>query len=280
MPLGSGHQTTTTAANFIPEVWSKEVKMAVEQSLVFANLVKRFDMDVAQFGDTIHIPDLSNLVANNKTAQTSVTLQAPTEGVTNISINQHKETSFIVEDIVSAQSQYDLQSMYTQKSGYAIAEAIDDSVAGLYAGLSQTTGSGASALADADILGGIELLDEANAPMNDRSFVIRPAAKADILALDKFALVNESGSSMGLRNGEIGDIYGVKVFMTTNTPTVTTVAHNVLFQKEAFALAMQVNPRVQSQYKQEYLGNLVTVDTLYGVLEYRDTFGVDVQSLD
>lgn len=68
---------------------------------------------------------MSNLSANTKTANISVTLQAPTESDTSISINTHQEASFLVEDILKVQSNFDLMSEYTSKSGFAIAEAID-----------------------------------------------------------------------------------------------------------------------------------------------------------
>ena len=61
-------------------------------------------------GDTIHIPNLSNLTATSKSANVQVTLQAPTESVTNISIDQHYESSFLVEDILKVQSNFDLNS--------------------------------------------------------------------------------------------------------------------------------------------------------------------------
>jgi hypothetical protein len=44
--------------------------------------------------------------------------------------------------------------------------------------------------------------------------------------------------------------------------------------KDAFALAEQVSVRSQTQYKQEWLGDLFTSDTIYGVSELRDTAGV------
>ncbi len=43
---------------------------------------------------------------------------------------------------------------------------------------------------------------------------------------------------------------------------------------EAFVLVDQLGVRVQTQYKQEYLGTLLTADTLYGVGELRDTSAV------
>jgi hypothetical protein len=40
-------------------------------------------------------------------------------------------------------------------------------------------------------------------------------------------------------------------------------------------LAEQVGVRSQTQYKQEYLGDLFTADTIYGVAELRDDAGVN-----
>src|SRR3990167_11530210 len=98
------------------------------------NLVDRFDSD-AKVGDTIHVPHVSNLVANDKLTNSQVTLQAPTETDSSISLDQYKESSFLVEDKVAIQSQYDLSGYYGKKAGYAIAKAIDGSLHGLYAGL-------------------------------------------------------------------------------------------------------------------------------------------------
>ncbi len=66
---------------------------------------------MSQKGDTIHIPEISNLTANDKAANTAVTLQTVSESSQTISIDQHKETSFMVEDIVKAQSQYNLNNI-------------------------------------------------------------------------------------------------------------------------------------------------------------------------
>ena len=44
----------------------------------------------------------------------------------------------------------------------------------------------------------------------------------------------------------------------------------MLLHKDAAALATQQSIRSQSQYKQEYLGTLVTSDCVYGVKELRD----------
>ncbi len=43
MALGTNNTTTTTAANFIPELWSDEVVADFKKALVLANLVTNFN---------------------------------------------------------------------------------------------------------------------------------------------------------------------------------------------------------------------------------------------
>lgn len=279
----------TTSAVFIPEVWSADIIRATESNLVLADKVSRYDADVSKFGDVIHIPNLSNLIANDKVSGALVTTQAPTETEKTITINLHKEASFYVDDVAKVQSRYDLMGEYTKKAGYAIAKAVDTSIAQLYSGLSQFVGDGSTNITDANIVAAIQKLDEADAPATDRYLVINPAAKSALLLIDKFVLRTGPGWSVdnspiinGVKaNGFWGDIYGVQVYVSTNIVTeagTPTIVHNMLFQKEAFGLAMQQKPRTQSQYKLEYLSNLVVVDVLYGLSELRDDFAVDFRA--
>ena len=56
----------------------------------------------------------------------------------------------------------------------------------------------------------------------------------------------------------------------TISGTITKYRAGMLMHKDALALAEQQSIRSQSQYKQEYLGTLVTSDAIYGVKELRD----------
>jgi hypothetical protein len=47
-----------------------------------------------------------------------------------------------------------------------------------------------------------------------------------------------------------------------------------MMHKDALALVEQMGVRSQTQYKQEYLGDLFTSDTLYGVGELRNNAGI------
>lgn len=290
MALGTDQMTTTTEAVFVPEVWSPEVLRATEAALVAAPLVKRFDSLVTGKGDTIHIPNLSNLSANNKSANTQVVLQAPTETDVTISVDKHKEASFLVEDLAKVQSNYDLMAEYTTKAGYAIAKAVDSDLLGLYTGLTTTdVGTYGVDITDPVILAAIEVLDLADVPMEDRYFVIDPTQKTALMKIDKFTRADYLGEYQSAKPAVTGtpsrymwgDVYGIPVYWTNQVPETAgtpTQQHNMLFHKEAFALAMQLAPRTQSDYILEYLGNLVVVDTIYGVKCIRSDFGVEVRS--
>lgn len=282
--------TTTTGAVFIPEIWSIETLRAAESALVMAPLVKRYDSQVKQRGDTLHIPNISNLTANTKTQGSEVTTQAVTETETTISINNWKETSFEIEDIVKIQSQYDLRSEYTSKAGYAIAQKVDTDLLALYSSLTSTdVGTYGVDIGDATIVAAIQSLDEVDAPLEDRYFVIKPSQKAAIMKLDKFVQATYLGEydkatpvKRGPNNRYLwGDIYGVPTYYTNQVSTTAgtpTQTHNLLFHKEAFALALQQSPRTQASYWQKDLAWLVTTDVIYGLTALRTTFGVEVRS--
>lgn len=290
MALGSNQITTTTADKFIPEVWSMEVLRATEKALVMAPLVKRYDSLVSQRGDTVHIPNLSNLTASDKSANTQVTLQAVTETETTININKHKESSFMVEDVVKVQSNYDLMSEYTSKAGESIARAVDTDLLALYSGFTNTdVGTYGTDVTNPVILSAIEALDLADAPLEDRAFVFHPKQKTAIAKIDTFVRADYLGEYQSAKPAATGpesrsmwgEIWGIPAYYTNQVPSdaaTPTQYHNILFHKEAIALAMQQKPRVQSEYILEYLGTLLVCDVIYGVKNLRGAFGVEIRS--
>lgn len=70
------------------------------------------------------------------------------------------------------------------------------------------------------------------------------------------------------------DDFGLVVDWATSSPTDTKYRVGALLSKGALALVEQQGVRVQQQYKQEYLGTLVTADTVFGVGELRDFGGL------
>ena len=142
------------------------------------------------------------------------------------------------------------------------------------------TGANEAAITDAGIRKVIQTLDDADVPMDGRVLVLPPVARNVMMGLARFteqAFVGEVGGGNTIRNGEIGNVYGVKVYVSTNCETATGDARiGMMFHKDAFVLAEQLGVRSQTQYKQEYLGTLFTSDMLYGVKELRDEAAVAI----
>lgn len=283
--------TTTTSAEFIPEVWSYNTIVATESNLVVAPLVKRFDADVSGEGDTIHVPNVSNFsAARDKSANTDVTLDTVTETSVTISIDNHKYIAFAIEDKLAKQSKYDLTATYTERAGYGIAKAVDTSLLSLYTDFTTTdAGSYESDITDAAILAAISQLEINDVPYEDRAMVLYAGQLTALLGIDKFVKSDYLGQwdqATPVQKGpksrsQFGTIYGIPVYLSTNVPITTgttNYVHNVLIHKEAWALAMQMAPRVQMEYSLLKLADEVVTDILYGVKTLRADFGVEIRS--
>ncbi len=125
--------TVTTAATFIPEIWSDEIIAAYKKNLVLANIVMKMNFK-GKKGDAVHIPAPTRGSASAKAASTAVTLIADTETEIKVDINKHFEYSRFIEDIVEAQALNSLRQFYTADAGYALAVGIFVVVGGLAEG--------------------------------------------------------------------------------------------------------------------------------------------------
>lgn len=298
MALGTNHVTNTTGATFIPELWSDEIIAAYKQNLVMANLVSKMSFK-GKKGDTLHIPKPTRGAAALKAASTQVTLQAATESEVQVLVNKHYEYSRLIEDITETQALASLRKFYTGDAGYALAKQVDTDLIQLGRGAqggngtiaydkaviasdgtTLYTGGNEAAITDAGIRKVIQTLDDADVPMDGRCLVLPPVARNVMMGLARFteqAFVGETGGGNTIRNGQIGNVYGVMVYVSTNCETATGDARiGMMFHKDAFVLAEQLGVRSQTQYKQEYLGTLFTSDMLYGVKELRDEAAVAI----
>jgi hypothetical protein len=294
MPLGTNNVTVTTAAKFIPEIWSDEIVAAYKKNLVLANVINKMNFR-GKKGDTVHVPKPTRGTASAKVASSQVTLIAATEDEVVISIDKHFEYSRLIEDIVSVQALASLRRFYTDDAGYALGVQTDSDIwtlfksigngngssyqnSGVYEFSSTTAvaynGSVGSAFNDAGFRKGIQILDDADVPMDGRSFVIPPVLRNDLMGTARYteqAFTGETGAANTIRNGRVGNLYGIEVYISSNAPSLESGAARLagLFHRDAFTLVEQLGVRSQTQYKQEWLADLLTADTLYGVKTIR-----------
>jgi N4-gp56 family major capsid protein len=262
-------------------------------------------------GDTIHVPKPVRGDAHAKAENTAVTVQNASESEVQVSINKHYEYSRLIEDITDVQALSSLRQFYTEDAGYALAKQVDSDLHGLATGLgtSGTTSTTylnnagtffndasnglstytADTVVSADVFeddafrGIIQKLDDQDVPMDNRAFVIPPVLRNTIMGISRYVSSDFVNNSTVV-NGKIGQLYGIDVYVSTNCPTVEAAGDNsassvdslgaLLFHRDAMVLAEQVGVRSQTQYKQEWLANLFTSDTLYGVAVLRPASGL------
>ncbi len=207
--------------------------------------------------------------------------------------------SVLFEDRSSRLALDSIRSFHTDDAGFALAKQVDTDVAErarvLQGGTDDATydaavigsdgstayiGTNEDAISDAGLRTCIQTLDDADVPQSQRYLVIPPVSKNTILGLARFteqAFVGEVGMANSIRNGRIGNIYGIEVLVSTNCATATGAARiAILMHRSAIALAEAIDVRVQTQYMQEYLGTLLTADALYGTAELRDDAGIAI----
>ncbi len=289
MALGTNHVTNTTAATFIPEIWSDEIIASFEKSLVVRPLVRAMSM-VGKKGDTVHIPKPDRGSASAKSAETEVTLITGTTGELVVTVDQHFEYSRLIEDITDVQALNSLRRFYTEDAGYALATNIDSALIAeansgftaqksFVAGdLADESGATTTAFNDAGFRKAVQILDDNNVPGDGRVFVIAPAVKREMLGVANY-ISSDFISGTPVQNGKIGSLYGVDIVVSTNLTGGAGESDCLLMHKDALVIAEQMGVRVQTQYKQEFLADLMTADTLYGVKTYRPESGVVIAAL-
>jgi len=297
-PNMGGAVDNTSAAKFIPEIWSDEVIAAYKSNLVMANLVKKMSM-TGKKGDVIHVPKPTRGSASAKVAQTAVTIQSNVESEVLININKHFEFSRLIEDITEVQALASLRQFYTGDAGYGLAKQVDNDLFELAKSFGNGNGSsfvnsgsfqinttsGAleaydadgtadiGAFSDAAFRALIQKQDDADVPMDNRSFIVPPSLRNAIMGIDRYTST-DFVNGKGVETGKIGNLYGVDVYVSTNVPTLESGVRGAqLIHKDTNVLAEQQSIRSQTQYKQEFLGTLYTADTLYGVQVMRPEAG-------
>lgn len=276
----------------IPAVWGEYLNKFYQSNLVMANFFTDRSGEIANGGNIIYTPGITEISANAKTNATAVTLNSPTETAATLTVTTWYESSFNIEDREAAivKHSYEIQRQYAEGAAYAVAKVLDTAIAALFSGFTQTVGSSTAAIADSDIRAAIAYLDNANVPMGDRAFFVNPTVFwTQLQAIDKFSLAVNSPVQDPVAKKPMAMLYGVPVYITTQIQYVsgTTGRYNALAHKDAIHFATaplgagskggmvgSSGIRVQSNYVPQYLSTLTTADICYGVIENRDTSGV------
>ena len=269
--MADGNVTKTTAANFIPEMWRDAILDYAERKFVLRNQVQDFSSMLAGGGDILNIPKVAEETAAAKSAGSAVTYQNNTDGVIQLSVDQHHYEAKRIEDIVRVQESADLFNAYAQSMGYALAKKVENYIAAL---MQTASGNDVQLAADdtmttALVRSGLEKLLDAGYDYGDGNTFMYASPKAymSLLGLGDFTESQKRGDDENPNvTGRLISAYGMELYPSTDwseggTSSTETAS---IFRSESIYFAQQVAPRVQSSYDIDHLATSVVADVLFG----------------
>jgi hypothetical protein len=299
--------TSANVAQAIVKLVAADALPALMGNLIMGNLVNRnYEPVLGQAGDTVNIPIVPAMVANNIAEGGTVTTQNPNLGNAQIVLNTHAEATFQIPDVTKVLAVPDLLKVYMEPAVVAIAEKIETDLLGLYASFTANTAVGTPgvALTEAVIDSSETALFGAKVPSNQPKHLVVDAAGYSALRqiprFSEFRTAGEAGVN-ALIHGTVGKLKDFFVFRSqfvakTGSSPVTT--HNLAFARDAIGLVIRRLPqplpgtgaiaeyaelgnfgmRVVMSYQPDTLSQQFTVDVLYGKAVIRNAFGVQVES--
>lgn len=253
-------------AQYVPELWSKEVEKPFYKALQFAKLVSRDDSLVSGGGDIVRKPFLDTVNARAKSASTAVTYDSPDGTPISYNIDKHYYSAVLIEDFAKVQSSYDLAQLWRTAQAEAVARQIDTDLAGLYGSAGTTVSAGAS-VDDADVISVVAALDNANVPQTERYGVIGQYSKGDLLNVNKYVAYDQTGNTgkaVDGTDGLVASVYGMDLYMSQNV-AVSTTGRNMFFHKKAISLAQQLAPTYKMEDSVDQIGMKAVLHAIYGV---------------
>jgi hypothetical protein len=244
---------------FIPSVWSARILANLHKAQVFAQpgvVNSDYTGDILHVGDSVRIHAIGAITVSDYTKNTDISApEALTDAELTLNIDQGKYFNFQIDDIDAAQGQPRVMDEAMREAAYAISDAADTYVAGLYtdAASANLIGSTASPKTDLATAGQPyvyltqlkQKLDEANVPKSGRFVVIPPWYEAYLLQDQRFVSFGTAGNLDTLRNGAIGRAAGFDILVSNNVANTTSTKYRIIAGSPmAWAFADQITESI------------------------------------
>lgn len=237
--------------NFRPEIWSASLLESLKKTLVFGDICNNdYEGEIRNAGDTVRITSISRPTVGTYTpGSTTITPEQLVDAQRTLVVDQCKYWAFEVDDVDQRQALGDVIGPATREAAYALADTIDQYIAGLYTGIQSdnavgtvTVGSTYTKVWD-DILVPLGVaLDEANVPRQGRFAVLPPWLHGAMIRDDRFVRVDASGTAEALRNGMVGRANGFDILLSNNCPVPSANQSVVIAgNTSAITFAQQIN---------------------------------------
>lgn len=244
---------------FIPELWSARLLVNLNNRHVATQegVVNRdYEGEISQKGDTVRIGSIGRITVSDYSRDTDINApEALDEASQALLIDQAKYFNFAVDDVDRAQSAISVMDGAMSEAAWGLNDVADqhvlDKMATNAGNALGTTGTPlaptvANSLAYEILVDAGVFLSEDNAN-DDNRFAIVPPWYAGLLKKDdRFTGSGSEASSAALRNGEIGEVDGLRVLRSNNLPKETdgssgTYTQLIVGHASATSYAEQIN---------------------------------------
>jgi len=239
----------------VPEIWAKEIQDNRVNNLVMWSLIDgRFSSEIAQKGDTLHLNFMDEITDDTSTNSpvSGLTIDGLDTDQVDLLIDRYIRKVLGVQDVLKAQSAYEFRAPHTARLGRFLDRALDEEVMRkTVAGAGSTitvTGNTNTTLAFADVVKAAAALDAANVPQDGRALVVNGYGLGDLRQVPEFTAYKETGEA-GLVKGTtglVGEIYGMKVYVTNAVTTSAGKYNFLMLQKSAVIGAVQNVPSFEA----------------------------------
>ncbi len=284
----------------IPLVFGQKINDYFRYNLTLASFFTDRSDELTDGGSTVYTPNIVALSTNAKTNGSAITLNNPIQTSVTLAVSTWKESSFLIEDREMAQlkKSYYLQDKLAKGGAWEVAQDLEDAIAALFSGFTGNTAVGISSanVADSSLLAAIATLETLGTPgiyTGDVAWIFHPNTfYRQIGSVDKLTLWQNTNTELPRTKAPTRSLYSIPVIVSPAVPIATSGSYNLsrlnlLAHKDAIHSAKMSMPvkaekgmigsegvRVQQSYIHEYLGELVTIDMCYGVVENRDAAAV------
>ena len=257
----------------------------LQESSILRPLIRNYDMSGTP-GLTAQIPifpaltadspnDGADLVNKSFEVTTSKTITASERGVL-----------VTLTDLATETASEDVATAIGRQIGQAMGLKVDQDIASLFTGFSQTEGSGGTDVTIDTIFKAAAKLRAANAP-GPYYCVLHPyqAYSLKKQLTNAGATMSHALSDVGntaLREGFVGAIAGVNIFESTviggdaDSSTGTGNYYGAAFSQDALAYMLKRNMRVENQRDASMRATEIVGSMAYGTAEIFDTYGVSI----
>lgn len=237
-PIATGHPDYS--GTFIPEVWSgKLIENFYDATVLAAISNTDYEGEIRKYGDTVNIRTTPEIEIKEYKKGQTLELSKPEAPKIQLLIDQGEYFACVEDDVDKVQSDIAMMDMWTKDASERMKIRVDSKVLGSIAGdvaainrgatagrisknINLGTATAAVAITKANVLDFIvdlgTVLDEANAPEDNRYLVI-PAKMAGMIKKSDLRDASLAGDSTSImRNGRLGMIDRFTLYMSHNLP--------------------------------------------------------------